>query len=294
MALVCRRSRFFNAGCYFYRMSLFSFFRKNKQENASDEGAFYSRAEEESKAVRSRGKNGKSARREPPTDPVLPEKKRARRRLVGAIALVLAAVIGLPMLFDSEPKPLASDIAIEIPSRDERRQDAAEKNDAVASAEPVEAVPGPASSDNSPVPDSPAVATPVAPAPKPEPAPVVKLTPAPVTAPVPEVKPKAPASAKTDETVRALALLEGRSDPKEEKKSEKFVIQVAALSTKEKVQQLQAKLKSAGINSYTQQIATASGPHTRIRVGPFASREEAEKMRAKIMKLGLNGKLVPA
>lgn len=274
-------------------MSLFSFFRKNKQETASDEGAFYSRAEEESKAVRSRGKNGKSARREPPADPVLPEKKRARRRLVGAIALVLAAVIGLPMLFDSEPKPLASDIAIEVPSRDERRQDAAE-DAAVASNEPVEATPEPASSDNSPAPNSPAVAAPVAAVPKPEPTPVVKPVPAPAAAPVPEVKPKASAPAKTDETARALALLEGRADPKEEKKSEKFVIQVAALSTKEKVEQLQAKLKSAGINSYTQQIATASGPHTRIRVGPFASREEAEKMRAKIMKLGLNGKLVPA
>jgi DedD protein len=270
-------------------MSLFSFFRKNKQENASDEGAFHSRAEEESKAVRSRGKNSKSTRREPPADPVLPEKKRARRRLVGAIALVLAAVIGLPMLFDSEPKPLASDIAIEIPSRDERREEAA-----VASSEPVEVVPELASSDNSPAPNSPVVVAPVPvpAAPTPAPAPVAK--PAPATVPVPEVKPKASAPAKTHETARALALIEGRAEPKEEKKSEKFVIQVAALSTKEKVEQLQAKLKGAGINSYTQQIATASGPHTRIRVGPFASREEAEKMRAKIMELGLNGKLVPA
>jgi DedD protein len=49
---------------------------------------------------------------------MLPEKKRARRRLVGAVALVLAAVIGLPMILDSEPKPVGGDIAIQIPSRD--------------------------------------------------------------------------------------------------------------------------------------------------------------------------------
>ncbi len=55
---------------------------------------------------------------EEPIDPMLPEKKRARRRLIGATALVLAAIIGLPMIFDSEPKPLSDDIAIQIPSRD--------------------------------------------------------------------------------------------------------------------------------------------------------------------------------
>jgi DedD protein len=48
-------------------------------------------------------------------DPTLPEKQRARQRLVGAIALVLAAVIGLPMVLDSRPRPASDDIAIDIP-----------------------------------------------------------------------------------------------------------------------------------------------------------------------------------
>ncbi|MBN3818232.1 sporulation protein, partial [Paraburkholderia sp. Se-20369] len=50
-------------------------------------------------------------------DPTLPEKQRARRRLVGAIALVVAAVIVLPMVLDSHPKPVTDDISIDIPNR---------------------------------------------------------------------------------------------------------------------------------------------------------------------------------
>jgi DedD protein len=60
------------------------------------------------------------------------------------------------------------------------------------------------------------------------------------------------------------------------------------------VNELQGKLKSAGIKSYTQKVATQTGERIRIRVGPFASKEEADKMRAKLGKIGLNGTLVPA
>jgi DedD protein len=53
-------------------------------------------------------------------------------------------------------------------------------------------------------------------------------------------------------------------------------------------------LKDAGIHSYTQKVATESGERIRIRVGPFASKEEADRMRTKIVRLGLNGTLIPA
>jgi DedD protein len=98
-------------------MGLFSLLRKSKQESAPDDSDFYSRAEEESKAVRSRTRRKQAV---DPVDPVLPEKKRARQRLIGALALVLAAIIGLPMILDSAPKPIADDIAIQIPSKDKQ------------------------------------------------------------------------------------------------------------------------------------------------------------------------------
>lgn len=50
------------------------------------------------------------------SDEELQLKKRARRRLVGAIALVLIVVVFLPMFLDNEPKPLSQDIAINIPA----------------------------------------------------------------------------------------------------------------------------------------------------------------------------------
>ena len=275
-------------------MSLFSFLRKNKQEPASDDSAFYSRAEEDSKAVRSRsrrkaGANGKDDQ----ADPALPEKKRARRRLIGAVALVLAAVVGLPMILDSEPQPLAEDIAIQIPSKDKIGAGG-------QSTPPNSTIPASSSLDSKEEMVEPTRITAAAAETKlaASPAAPDKRDTVPPEAKAEartEAKPDAKPAEKADDGTRAKALLEGKADPKAaDKKPGKFVIQVAALATKEKVDELQGKLKGAGIKSYTQKVATDAGDRTRIRVGPFASKEEAEKVRAKIVKLGLNGTLVPA
>ena len=294
-------------------MSLFSLFRKNKQETRAEDSAYLSRAETDSTAPRPRKR--KSANRtdseNAPVDPVLPEKKRARRRLVGAVALVLAVVIGLPMVLDSEPKPLADDVTIDIPSKD---KPAAPARGAAA--------PSPAAADTSKdgrngpgsraataagldqkeelielpvVPKAAATAPAAAVAPavpaaalakKPEPAPSK-------AAPAAKSKTEPVASAATDkagDAARAKAILEAGSDAK----SAKFIVQVAALASTEKVNELRGKLKDAGIASYTQKIATDSGERIRIRIGPLGSREEADKVRAKLAALGLNGTLVPS
>ncbi|MFZ3285255.1 MAG: SPOR domain-containing protein, partial [Telluria sp.] len=70
------------------------------------------------------------------------------------------------------------------------------------------------------------------------------------------------------------------------------VVQVAALATQDKVNELQGKLKEAGIKSFTQKVPTKSGERIRVRVGPF-SKEEAEKMRARLTRLGFPGSMVP-
>ncbi len=291
-------------------MGLFSFLRKNKQESASGDNAFYSRAEEETKAMRSRSKRRqteKGSKANNPVDPVLPEKKRARRRLIGAVALVLAAVIGLPMILDSEPRPVAGDIAIQIPSKEktspianDHPANAESKVAASASLDAKEEVIEPAAiAQRAPPAKSTAqetraadaaVSVPAKPKDEPRHDPVLAKT-----EPKPEPKSEPKAVDNASETARAMALLNGKPDPKAERKeSGKFVIQVAALATKAKVDELRNRLKDAGIKSYTQKVATASGDRTRIRVGPFSSKEEAEKVRAKIVKLGLNGTLVPA
>ncbi len=272
-------------------MSLFSFLRKNKQEPAAGDSNFYSRAEDETQAPRSRkrrqNKEGNQA-----VDPVLPEKKRARRRLIGAVALVMAAVIGVPMLLDAEPKPLADDIAIRIPSKDKS---------ALAQANRP-ATPAGVSASASLDPEEEVIDPPAAPASE-KPAPVGKPAvsekpPATQLAAKPDAKTEQKTTPKVDESARARALLDGGTDPTKAnntaKKDGKFVIQVAALASKDKVDELQSKLKGAGIKSYTQTVATQSGERIRIRVGPFGNKEEADKVRAKIGKLGLSGTLVPA
>jgi len=271
-------------------MSLFSFFRKNKQESASDDSAFFSRAEEESKAVRRRRSRAEQAGPAgDPKDPILPEKKRARRRLIGAVALVLAAVIGLPMILDSQPKPVADDIAIQIPSKDKQvplpRSHTPANDSATASLDATEEMLDPADLpdrlDDKQAPQKAAnQAEPASQAPSQA-----------KTVESPKVVGK---SAEADPVAKHEIKTGTKPDPKaSDKKAGKYAIQVAALATKEKIDELQGKLKSGGIKSYTQKVATAAGDRTRIRVGPFDSKEEAEKVRAKIIKLGLNGALVP-
>ena len=311
-------------------MSLLSSLRKNKQEASAEDSTFYSRAEEESKAVRRRSKRQEKGKDSEPVDPVLPEKKRARRRLIGAVALVLAAVIGLPMIFDSEPKPVADDIAIQIPSKDKpvppsataRPAAPASRITASASLDPKEEViDTPATTENSQPAASQAKATEAVPAvvvapaamlaakgkddsvkapadsqpAKTEAKPERKIEPKTEAKPESKHEPKA-VEKKSDDGARAKALLEGKPDPARsaDKKPGKFVIQVAALATKEKIDEVQGKLKSGGIKSYTEKVATQSGDRTRIRVGPFASKEDADKAKARILKLGLNATVMPA
>lgn len=285
-------------------MGLFSFLHKNRQKTASGDSEFYSRAEDESASPRprSRRKVGKDTA---PVDPVLPEKKRARRRLIGAIALVLAAIIGLPMILDSEPKPLADDIAIDIPAKDKAFQNGVGHPPATDSA----GIAPSASLDRNeqlmtmPAKPDASVASPSAPAAVAAVRPVEKaadkeaalpsavaVKPAPGATAKPDSKPEAKPESKVE--VKPEAAM-ASAKPGAEKKPAKFVVQVAALATQEKVSELQGKLKSAGVHSYTQKVATQGGDRIRIRVGPFGNRDEADRMRTKLIKLGLNGTLVP-
>ncbi len=97
-----------------------------------------------------------------------------------------------------------------------------------------------------------------------------------------------------DDAARALAILEGKTPgkPADAAKSDKpghFVVQVAALASQDKVDDLQGKLKSSGIKSYTQKVATSSGDKIRVLVGPFDSKDDADKMHSRLAKLGLKG-----
>lgn len=288
-------------------MGLFSLFRKNKQETASEDSEFLTRAEDESNAMRGRGKRKQRKQANEAVDPALPQKKRARRRLVGAVALVLAAVIVLPMVLDSEPKPLAEDIAIQIPSKDTPavRQDSGRS---ASTAKPR--MPASAGLDNDEEIIHPGMATAIpatqqkstaiiSPEPgkatKPEPSQkqAPKLEDRVTVQPIPARKLESSERIKVQPEPKTLAKAEAPTGSGEVK-AISYLVQIAALGSQDKVNELQKKLKSAGIKSHTQKVATASGERIRVRVGPFANKEEADSMRARLGKLGLNGTLVPA
>lgn len=290
-------------------MGLFSLFNKNKQEATG--GAYHSGIDDEDAAIgaRARSKRASSAggpagraAKEGAADPVLPEKKRARRRLVGAIALAMAVAVGLPMILDSEPKPLATDIDIRIPSKDKAAPQRAPVPVAAAESldrrEMIVEPPKPAAAP-APAPVAAHAHAPVAAA-VPRAVAEVKTAPArpeikkPETKPAdkPHVKPAEPKVAAAEpDTERALAILEGKPVAAAPS-NQKYIVQVAALSSQEKVNELQGKLKAAGIPHFTQKGSGKSGELIRVRVGPF-SKEEGETIRAKLSKLGLTGSVVP-
>ena len=214
------------------------------------------------------------------SDEELQLRKRARRRLIGAIVVVTAVVVALPMILDNEPKPVSHDIDIRIPSPD-------------AGPFTSKVVPVP---DSGSAPNSPTAAKPV-PVPPPEikPSPPTPSAAKPeTTAPVPdEAKPATPV--KTEKTEKAPAPTKSEKAPAKTASaaSGKFVVQVVALSDAGKAKQMQQRIQATGLKSYTEVVKTARGDITRVRAGPFATREAAEKAQRKLKGAGLDGKVVP-
>ena len=229
---------------------------------------------------------GGSATRQPESIEAM--RRRARHRLIGATVLVLAGVVGFPLLFDTQPRPISVDIPIEIPDRDK------------AAPLPVPARPAPsapvASGKISPaagVAGTAGVApVPVAPAPAPKaeaPTPAAPQT-EPVATPRPEPKPESrPAAAKAEppaDASRAKALLEGK--PAAEAAAQgRFVVQVGAFADPDKAREARARLERAGLKTYTHVAETKAGKRIRVRVGPFPSRADADKAASKIKGLDL-------
>ena len=211
------------------------------------------------------------------SDPQTDLKKRARRRLVGATALALLAVIILPMVMDQEPKQAVQDIQVRIPS-----QDSSTFTSRILPSKPA-ATPLPPVQPQL----APAVVPPEAAAPaKPEAA-TAAAKPAEPVAKVEKIaeKPaeKAPEkpAAKADDA-RAKAILDGGG-------SGQWIIQLGAYQEQGNVRVLQNKVKELGYSSYTEKVSTAQGQRIRVRAGPFASREAAEKAQARLKKIGAGG-----
>ena len=219
-------------------------------------------------------------------DSVQQARTRARQRLVGAVVLVAAGVIGFPLLFETQPRPLPVDIPIEIARKDGAAPalPAARTTPAPRAAAPV--VP-PSVITESPadagvvVASAPALAS--APAPV-ETKPAVK----PPAEPKPEPKPEAKPAPKPADSARAQALLEGKESAAKPAAAEgRFVVQVGAFAEVTAAREARQKVEKLGLKTYTQVVETSAGKRIRVRVGPFGSRGEADKAADKIKSAGL-------
>jgi DedD protein len=199
----------------------------------------------------SKSKAGSNA----PAESVDIVRKRAKHRLIGAAVLVLIGVVGFPLLFDSQPRPVPVDIAIEIPNKNTVRPLITQQQ--VPTSVPAVLPPVAAVVPSTPPKEEPVVAKPV------------------------------PAATKVDDSARARALLEGNAAPSVAESETRLVVQVGAYADAAKAREARLKLEKAGLKTYTQVVDTKDGKRIRVRVGPFASKAEADKVAAKIKSLDL-------
>lgn len=254
-------------------MGLFSFLKRGERGRAGEAAAVPSRSEVDLLRTRS------------------------RRRLMGAMVLVVAAVVGFPLLFETQPRPLRADLPIQtvprdaaavmapaptpVPTRAAEPASVPARHDAPTDAK-HEDVAGAASA---PTAAASAASATAAAAPQAEPKPELKPEPKPSPAATPR-----PAG----DTARAQAAQEGRDRPAKPAErpaapsASRFVVQVGAFAEADTARDVRGRVERLGLRTYTQEVDTGSGRRIRVRVGPFAEREQADRTAARIKAAGLS------
>lgn len=239
----------------------------------------------------------------PPTavEQVQAARARARQRLIGAVVLLGIGIVGFPLLFESQPRPLPVDVKIEIPRKDTVAPLAVPERRAAASGVVTttarEEAPAPREAPADAVPDATSDA---ASAPLPSKSPATTPTPSvPAAGATESAATSGPGAAKSaaaasavvaKATSAAAAPAVSASDPpdvRSEPATARFVVQVGAFADRAAAQKTRSRVEGLGLKTYTQVVETADGARTRVRVGPFASRDEADRAASKLKAAGL-------
>jgi DedD protein len=306
-------------------MGLLSIFQRNKQKSAQP----------------TKGRGGKSPARQAtlantqnPADAAEAMREvraRARTRLMGATVLLLIGVIGFPLLFETQPRPIPVDLPIEIPARNAPGVVDASSHASTHPVATLSATGSPASAASGRIPESvsydarPSAAAPAS-APIPDRSAFASLAAAltsssarsndmPASAPAstsstvaqarpaarpvkPTASSAAPAASKptpvshttTPPPVASKAILADTAAAQPSDAAAvggRFVVQVGAFLEDAKVRETRGKVEKLGLKTYTQPVDTPTGKRTRVRVGPYATRAEADRMAAKLKSDGL-------
>jgi len=206
-------------------------------------------------------------------------RRRARRRLIGAMALVTVIAVVLPWVLEREPRPSDQDVSIQIPS-----PDSSAFKSPVAAGKAAES----ASASKPASEAKPLESKPVEPSAAPQPDPLRSEQDKVLAAPLPKAAAAKPAAKES-----AQPAPEAKKKPDASADGKQYVIQVTALADAEKAVGIQKDLVGKGLKAYTEVVKTASGEVTRVRIGPFPGKEAAEKEKSRLKTLGIDGNVVP-
>ena len=212
-------------------------------------------------------------------------RRKARQRLIGATVLVVLAVAGFPLLFDTQPRPVPVDLSIDIPAK--------AKVSPEVPPEPLK--PGSGAGDAAPASAADEAQHSHALSDKEE---LVATTAAPAKTDAPKADSGKSDSGKSEAPKAAVPVVAATpakpaaDKARDEPSAARFVVQVGAYADEAKVREVRAKLEKAGLKTYTQVIETKDGKRTRVRVGPFPNKAEAEKVLDKAKSLQLQASIL--
>ncbi len=261
-------------------------------------GLFSFLKRDDSAAAAAPKKPARSGAKASAADDVQVLRVRARRRLIGAAVLVAAGVVGFPLIFDTQPRPIPVDLPIEIPRKETAPPLAVPSREPLAQQAEPAATPEPAPAVEALVPAEPrkVAEKPVErPADKPAEKPAERAVEKRVEKPPVKVaeksvdKPADKPKAHANDGARAQALLEGKEAAPA---AARYIVQVGAYGENKAAQEVRAKVEKLGLKTYAQAVDTADGRRVRVRLGPFASRDEAERAAAKLKGAGLPGAIL--
>lgn len=188
-------------------------------------------------------------------DPEFPQKQRARRRLIGAVVLMVAAVIVLPIVFESKPRPVSEDVSVKVTGGQGAQKPRVEPR----KADPLP--PAPAARNDAAALDA---------------GEEIVNTPQPAATAAAADKPAQRAEAK----------------PEAKPGSGKYLILIGAFSSEERAKGWLAKLKASKVPAYVEKKVLADGERILLRAGPFSDRDAADAADKRIRAVGLASRVV--
>ncbi|NUA28156.1 SPOR domain-containing protein [Cupriavidus basilensis] len=192
-------------------------------------------------------------------DPEFPQKQRARRRLIGAVVLMAAAVIVLPIVFETQPRPVVDNIAVKIDG-------------------------GPGGAAGKVKPDA-RKADPLPPAPQ------SKLDSQALDAGE-ELVADSAAAKPAAAAAPAEKIADKPATPAAKPGSGKFLVLIGAFSSEEKAKLWLSKLKAGKVPAYIEKKVLADGERVLLRAGPFSDRDAADAAEKRVRAAGLTAKVI--